>query len=100
MSAYTIGLTKLFSGRIVAAMDKIQTKSFVSRTKAEAKRRGDSVRTISKRLFNGNPYAIERLEVALKKGSGGPGHVAVVEAERLLLKMEQEEVEDESRALA
>jgi len=79
-------------------MDKAITRAFIAKAKTYAKRHGRSMQSLSKTLFNGNPYAFERLDAALKKGSGGPGHVAVIEAARLLAELEASE--EEERVLA
>ena len=74
-------------------MDERSTREFLKRAKAYARRKKMSVRSLSKRLFNTNPYALERLEEALDAGNGGPAHVHVLNAIQLLEDMEEEERE-------
>lgn len=77
-------------------MDAKQTREFIRRADRYAKKHNMSRRTLSKRLFNTNPYAIERLEEALNDGGGGPAHVHVLNAMQLLDDLEEEK----ERALA
>lgn len=71
-------------------MDERHTRDFLKRAKSYAKREKMSLRSLSKRLFNTNPYALERLEEALNDGSGGPAHVHVLNAMQLLEDLEEE----------
>lgn len=77
-------------------MDKQVTRDFIKRARALAKRKKWAIRTISRKLFNQNPYGLERLEESLKQGVGGPPHINVLDAMARLDQMEaDEEKEDE-----
>ena len=71
-------------------MDEKHTRDFLKRAKAYAKRKKLSLRSLSKKLFNTNPYALERLEEALNEGGGGPAHVHVLTAIEILGELEEE----------
>ena len=83
-------LTFVFLRGINGRMDAKHTRDFLKRAKGYAKRKRMSLRSLSKRLFNTNPYALERLEEALNDGSGGPAHVHVLTAMQLLDDLEEE----------
>lgn len=78
-------------------MDRKQTQQFIRDAKAFQRRKKWTTQTLSKHLFNKNPYGFERLEKALKEGEGGPPHVNVLEAMEKLKTLQDNE-EDE-RAL-
>lgn len=81
-------------------MDEKHTRDFLRRAKVYAKRQRLSLRSLSKRLFNTNPYALERLEEALNEGGGGPAHVHVLTAMQLLADLEEEKERPRERVLA
>lgn len=76
-------------------MDKQVTKDFVRRARALMKRKKWVVHTLSRHLFDQNPYGFERLEEALRTGKGGPPHVNVLDAMKRLEDLEAEEKEEE-----
>lgn len=80
-------------------MDKKQTNAFIKRARAYAKRRKWTIHTLSRHLFDQNPYGFERLEKAMDKEAGGPPHVNVLAAMKRLDEMEAAE-EDERTVAA
>lgn len=80
-------------------MDRKDTRAFIREAKAFAASKKWALRTLSRKLFNQNPYGLERLEEALKAGVGGPPHVNVLDAIKELARLKAE-AEEEERALA
>lgn len=80
-------------------MDRKQTQQFIRDAKAFQRRKKWTTQTLSKHLFNKNPYGFERLEKALKEGEGGPPHVNVLEAMETLRALEKK-ADEEDRVFA
>lgn len=57
-----------------------RTENFIESAKAYAEKRNWKITTLSRQLFNGNPYGFDRLEESLRTGTGGPPHINVIEA--------------------
>lgn len=60
--------------------DRKRTERFIKEARAFAEGRGWQIHTLSRYLFNKNPYGFERLEDSLKTGKGGPPHINVLDA--------------------
>lgn len=82
-------------------MDRADTTRFIREAKSFAKRKRWKLQTLSRRIFNGNPYGLERLEAALRGGpdaKSGPPHVRVLEAVEAFRKLREEEEEERAAA--
>lgn len=77
------------------AMDRDSTRTFIREAKAFAKRKRWNTHTLSRHLFNQNPYGFQRLEDAMKNGTGGPPHINVLDAAERLAELKAEAEEGE-----
>ena len=81
-------------------MDRSDTTRFIRDAKAFARRKRWKVQTLSRRIFNGNPYGLERLEAAIKSGKpgSGPPHVNVLDAMDAFRELVAEDEEEREAA--
>lgn len=81
-------------------MARRETQDFIDRALALAVRNEWADTTISRKLFNGNPYGLGRLIDAMKAGVGGPPHMAVIEAMEELERIAPSKKKPSARMLA
>lgn len=81
-------------------MDRERTEHFIAQARAFAERKGWKVTTLSRQLFNGNPYGFERLEEALRTGVGGPPHINVLDAMEKLTELRSKKKPSANRVAA